>query len=381
MRTLPLLLAVVLPLAASPEAPPKVRVLVVANKATFHVEVDGPYVVTKAGDTRPIGRGTSLKADVVAEKDVTRIGAAKYADDEIDIVPGKPESLTVEKKKYAGGLRIVRRDAAFLAVNVVDLEDYVAGVIGAEMGSESHREALAVQAIISRGFGVMQVEEEHKSRAKRWFDVYDDTRDQVYAGLGKASSAVRKAVEETRGQVLLYDGKPFTTYFSSTCGGHTEAVEDIFGGSPFKPLSGIPCTWCEKSRVYEWTVTYPETEVRDLLRKAGHEIGDVKKIEVLDKMEHGRVKLVKLWSTGAPKPLELSGKALREALDGDKLLSTKFDVTREGDAYVFTGHGWGHGVGLCQTGAMRMAEKGKKAEEILETYYPGAQVVVAYRGK
>lgn len=379
MRTLPLLLALALPLAAS--TPPKVRVLVVSNKATFHVEVDGPYVVTKAGETKAIGRGTSLKADVVAESDVTRIGAAKYADEEIDIVPGKPETLTVEKKRYAGALRVVRRDAALLGVNVVDLEDYVAGVIGAEMGSESHREALAVQAIISRGFGVQQVEEERKSKAKRWFDVYDDTRDQVYAGLGKTSSAVRKAVEETRGKVLLYQGKPFTTYFSSTCGGHTEAVEDVFGGSPFKPLSGIPCTWCEKSRVYEWTAKFTETEVRDLLRKAGHEIGDVKKIEVLDRMEHGRVKLVKLWSTGAAKPLELSGKALRDALDVDKLLSTKFEVAREGDDYIFTGRGWGHGVGLCQTGAMRMAEKGKKAEEILETYYPGAQVVVAFRGK
>ncbi len=381
MKTLSLLLVLALPLAASPEAPPKVRVLVVSNKASFHVEVDGAYIVTKAGESKPIGRGASLKADVVAEEDLTRIGAAKYADEEIDIIPAKPETLTVEKKKYAGALRIVRRDSALLGVNVVDLEDYVVGVIGAEMGSESHREALAVQAIISRGFGVRQVDEEHKSKAKRWFDVYDDTRDQVYAGLGKATSAVRKAVEETRGKVLLYEGKPFTTYFHSTCGGHTEPVEDIFGGSPFKPLSGVACAWCEKSRLYEWTAKYTETEVRDLLVKAGQKLGDVKKIEVVDRMEHGRVKMVKVWSTGAPKPIEVTGKALREALDVDKLLSTKFEVVRDGDGFVFTGHGWGHGVGLCQIGAMKMAEKGKKAEEILETYYPGAQVEAAYRGK
>ncbi|MEK7865447.1 MAG: SpoIID/LytB domain-containing protein [Planctomycetota bacterium] len=381
MRTLPLLLVLALPLAASPEAPPKVRVLVVSNSASFHVEVDGPYVVTKADETKPIGRGASLKVDVVAEKGVTRIGAAKYADEEIDIIPAKPETLTVGKKKYAGALRIVRRDEALLGVNVVDLEDYVAGVIGAEMGAESHREALAVQAIISRGFGVRQVDEEHKSKAKRWFDVYDDTRDQVYAGLSKTTSAVRKAVEETRGKVLLYDGKPFTTYFHSTCGGHTEPVEAIFGGTAFKPLSGVACTWCEKSRVYEWTAKYTEAEVRDLLVKAGHKLGDAKRIEVVDRMEHGRVTLVKVWSTGAAKPLEVSGKALREALDVDKLLSTKFEVTRDGEAFLFTGHGWGHGVGLCQTGAMRMAEKGKKAEEILETYYPGAKVTAAYRGK
>lgn len=380
MRPLPLLLAVALPLAASPEPPPKVRVLVVANKASFRVEVDGAYVVTRAGEAKPIGRGVRLEADVVAEKGFTRIGAAKYADEEIDIVPARPETLTIEKRKYAGLLRIVRRGEALLGVNVVELDDYVAGVIGAEMGSDSHREALAVQAIISRGFGVRQVEEEHRSKAKRWFDVYDDTRDQVYLGLSRTTSAVRKAVEETRGKILLYEGKPFTTYFHSTCGGHTEPVEDVFGGSPFEPLSGVPCTWCEKSRAYEWSAKYTETEVRDLLRKAGHAIGEVKKIEIVDRMRHGRVKQVRLWST-AGKPLEIDGKSLREALGVDRLLSTKFEVSREGETYVFAGHGWGHGVGLCQMGALRMAEKGKKANEILEAYYPGAKVVVAFRAK
>lgn len=381
MRTAFLLLALAVPLSAGPEAPPKVRVLVAANKASFHVEVDGPYVVTRPGDARPIGRGASLKSEVVAEKDATRIGTARYSEEGIDIIPSKNETLTVEKRAYAGSLRIVRRDGALLGVNVVDLEDYVTGVIGAEIGSDAHREALAAQAIISRGFGVQQVAEEHGSKAKRWFDVYDDTRDQVYAGIGKATSAVRKAVEDTRGEVLLYNGKPFTTYFHSTCGGHTEPVEAVFGGSPFKPLSGVPCTWCEKSRVYEWTAKYKADDLRDRLVKAGHEVADVKKVEVAGRMEFGRVKQVKVWSSASQKPLELTGKALREALDGDKLLSTKFDVKHDGEEFVFTGHGWGHGVGMCQTGALRMAEKGKKAAEILEYYYPGAKVVPAYRAR
>lgn len=315
-----------------------------------------------------------------------------------------------ETQVFAGALKFVPDGDKIVAVNIIGLEDYLLSVISSEMKSDSPKEFLKAHAVISRSWVALKIKDrkEHVRRGGygyvsrdetvRWydceghelFDVCADDHCQRYQGLTRAvGHRIREAIDETWGEVLMYDGKICDARFSKCCGGRTEVFstcwddreypylvsrEDPFCGSPDKTLlSSILNDYdMQTTGFYKWEVSYGAKELSELLKeKSGIDFGEVTALVPVERGPSGRIKrlLVKgtLRSMYFGKELEI-----RKMLSPTHLYSSAFDVFEENGRFILKGKGWGHGVGLCQIGAAVMAAEGAGYGEILDFYYPGS---------
>ncbi len=259
-----------------------------------------------------------------------------------------------------------------LHLREIPLERYVAGVLEKEVHESWPREALKAQAVAARTYVLYRKQKPRDAQ----FDVLADTSDQVFeSDEGHAKSVVR-AVLETEGETLEHDGKIFQTFFHSCCGGKSERATRVWPGVHAEPVLQLHddpyCSSCPPAR---WTFRIPRSDLESRLREAGREVPEGWRFSVSDRDESGRVLSVAVSAPG-PKPrgFTLTGAAFRAAVGYANVKSTLFEVIDEGDNIVFEGRGAGHGVGLCQWGAKAMAEQGKSYREILEFYYPGAEI-------
>jgi len=301
-----------------------------------------------------------------------------------------PYLLSLNGKSYRGRVRLtINPDGrTFNVINLVPLEPYLAGVIGAEMPSYWEMEALKAQTIAARTYCLYT---KGRFGANRAWDVSSTQANQVYRGIEAESARVWKAVTSTNGKVLTYingsadAGSLFPAYFSAICGGHTEDSRHVFGEA-FGPLQSVPCPYCKDAArlgMYFWPMVQfdRQTVTRQLAaRYASLEaLGEIKDIVVVGRSDYGsftRLTSIRLVGTTG-KTDTLRGEDLRLSLDptGRKIQSTICQIVPWGDGWAFlSGRGWGHGVGLCQYGAEGMARLGKTAEEILQYYYPGATI-------
>jgi len=264
-------------------------------------------------------------------------------------------------------------------------------VVGAEMPSYWEGEALEAQAIASRTYCLYIRKRFGVNRA---WDVKATQANQVYAGLSAETATVWEAVEKTTGQVLTYKksggGREiFPTYYSSTCGGHTENSKNVFGDS-FEPLAGAKCPYCRKvakMSFFFWPMAkFDAQKTSDALIKRYPKLkvlGKVTGIEAFKVSEYGRfgrVTSVKLTGENG-KTQFLRGEDLRLTVDptGGKIKSMNCNIIKlDGEFRFFAGRGYGHGVGMCQCGAEQMARDGKKAGAILSHYYPGSKQANIY---
>jgi stage II sporulation protein D len=275
-------------------------------------------------------------------------------------------------------------------VNWVPLEPYLAGVIGAEMPFYWEPEALKAQAIAARTYG-WSIKE--RFGVKRHWDVGRTEGHQVYRGVAAESAQVWNAVKETSGLVLTAEteGKQavFPSYYSAICGGHAEDSKAVFGES-VAPLQGVACPYCrDAARVDQFYWPMVQMDRREVTtRLAKHypslkALGTVARIEPSRQSEYdGFTRVTQFRLVGSNGKAEtVRAEDLRLVLDpnGRKIQSTCFRLLDKGDRWAFlAGRGWGHGVGLCQTGAEGMARQGYTAEQILRHYYPGAQIIPLY---
>ncbi len=321
-------------------------------------------------------------------------GDAPLADSQILVGTDKPYIFTLDGQDYRGRLELsVNSDGrTFSAINLVPLEPYLAGVVGAEMPDYWEPEALKAQTIAARTYCLYI---KKRFGVNRSWDVSKTQASQVYRGVSAESTPIWNAISATYGMVLVSGEKPaldaglFPAYYSAICGGHTEASERVFGDT-FSPLKGVACPYCKdvaRLGLFFWpmaqfdrtTVTRRLTEKYPNLKA----LGQITQIAVEDKSDYGdctrvtRVRLV--GSTGQTDTLR--GEDLRLTLDptGRKLQSTICQIVPWGNGWAFlSGRGWGHGVGMCQYGAEGLARLGKNVREILYYYYPGAEIVTAY---
>lgn len=295
----------------------------------------------------------------------------------------------IDGKAYRGYLRLqIRMDEAGMeAINYVPLESYLFGVVGAEMQSYWEPEALKAQAVVSRTYGLYI-----KSRfgTGRSWDLTQSEANQVYRGIEAETPSVRQAVLETAGEILIgrwADGSEslFPAYYSSSCGGHTEAAQNVFGGAAADPLSGVMCPYCReiaRRRDFQWPeVAMTKRQIFDGLLQR---YGSLEKLEGIEDFEIsragylGRVTQVRLIGKNG-KTDTLRGEDFRLSLDptGRKIKSAVFTIDKKTDSVVFReGLGFGHGVGLCQCGAQGMARQGYTYREILDFYFPGSKRVM-----
>jgi stage II sporulation protein D len=250
------------------------------------------------------------------------------------------------------------------AKHVIDLplETYVARVLAGEGEPHAADAAQQALAIAIRTFALA-----NRNRHQRdGFDLCDTTHCQVVRG---ATAVSRRAALVTAGQVLLYDGRPAEIFYSASCGGRTEAASAVWPGLPDYPyLRSI------KDNVHEedvpWVAEVTSGGIQSALKKLGFE-GELKGISVNRRTTSGRVALLRL--TGL-RPGEVNGDDFRAAMGVSLVRSTAFTIAKTNRGFRLTGTGYGHGVGLCVTGAGRRAARGASAAEILALYYPGLQL-------
>ncbi len=309
------------------------------------------------------------------ETDTIRIAIAKDVTmAEIQKSPARVNddgTVAFRNKTFHGRLEFYENgDGTFTAVNVLPLEEYLVGLIAAEMSVDWPIEALKAQAVASRTYAVYQRE----ARSSKWSDsIYDlesSVLDQVYDGSVKNDSKVREAVEGTKGEMLKKHGQVVKAFFHSACGGQTETAQNVWGEEKMFDIVRDP--YCKRSPNSSWSYKISKPELASRLAKGGYPAETIESVSIERRRGDPRAATVTI-DTGN-QTIFLQGSDLRRIIGYENVKSTWFDVVIEGDSIVFTGHGFGHGVGLCQWGARGMAEAGKNYRDILRFYYPGTRI-------
>ena len=347
-----------------------------------------------------------------------------------------------EAQSFRGGIEFYAADGAVTVINNINAEEYLKSVISSEMNAHASLELLKAHAVISRSWLIAQISKkgtDAKNGGKgmradgneivKWydrddhdlFDVCADDHCQRYQGITKAYiPTVKRAVEETRGEVLVSDGEICDARFSKCCGGATEefgycwedkdveylkGVRDSADEAPLpdltteceaeKWIAAEPEAFCntsdgeilrqilndfdmETNDFYRWQVRYSQQELSDIVReRSGIDFGTIESLTPLERGVSGRISRLRI--DGSKRSM-IIGKELeiRKTLSQSHLYSSAFTVKRENGDFVIYGAGWGHGVGLCQIGAAVMGSKGYGYREILAHYYKGARVEAVY---
>lgn len=291
------------------------------------------------------------------------------------------DKASLHKSCYEGEFVITASGNKLNAINVIDIEKYLRGVVPYEIGrlDESKFEALKAQAVAARTYAYKH----YGSRKAQGFDVYADTRDQVYKGIHSVSDVTDKAVRETEGVVMTYNGEFITAYYHSTCGGETEGV--VTWGRPNHPYlqnkpdlrpDGTP--WCKESNYTEWTREFDESELRDLFQINAKEakanvpsFSSIHAMNILDTLKSGRIHTLEITTNNGKFTAKADKIRWLFKRGGTILPSSFFRIHRNGDQWILKGKGFGHGVGLCQMGARARAQAGQSYIQILTYYYPG----------
>lgn len=371
-----------------------VRILLDDDLQKKTVSFDVP-VVLRNGQEKILninaGEKFSLSAD---EKGISlKMGKKKYSIDLCDIEPEPGEEfLTYKGKSYKGNFSVLNSQGKLLLVNSLGLEDYLKGVLYSEMGvasaKEDDLEALKAFAVCARNYTVLKLEQP----GSRQFDLYSDTRDQVYDGSHPSKTLINRAVDETRNLILKYNGQPAAVFYFSSCGGRTENADYVFRQKGIPYLKGVEegdDPFCRIAPGYEWQESYSQQEILNCLTGAGYiKKGEyaVKNIEIKSRFESGRVNELVISledSDRAALDVVIIGNKIRYAIRSKAskslLKSTMFDIKpvfEDGSLVkvTFQGRGNGHGVGLCQWGAIGQSRKGRKFEDILNFYFPGTEL-------
>jgi stage II sporulation protein D len=300
--------------------------------------------------------------------------------------------VEIDGKAYRGIVEAYPIGGALTVVNELAMESYLAGVVNAEMGRRSREEQAAVeaQAIVARTYAL-------KNRGKNGssgFDLRASVADQAYGGVGAETDAGRAAVGATAGEVLTYRGALVATFFHSTCGGSTASPPEAFRtvqSTPYlRTVSDRRATghYCDISPRYHWTVEWDAETLRRILRRT------LPAVLGVDDASVDEVRDVRVHRTGPSEramevrvvvgrgDIPVYGPDVRRVFEtpegrmlGSTALQFEADV-RDGRVYRLTasGAGWGHGVGMCQWGAVGRARAGQDSETIVTTYFPGTRV-------
>lgn len=322
---------------------------------------------------------------------------------------------SAEDRVYEGRIEIRAGAAGKLVVTaILPLEDYLRGVVPSEIGADSPLEAMCAQAVAARSAAALALTS--KIYAGSHHDICSDVACQAFSGVSKCTAVSDCAVTSTRGYVLMFDGRPLSAYYASNCGGYSEDIRNVwperaddrgywnaacFDGAGKcaydltteegvrKWLDDSPDVYCNPSRnnvpkwaskYFRWTreITADELTSRVAAKK---DIGRVHDIRPVKRGPSGR--LIEAEFVGEKGTWKTSPElAIRQVFD-PPLKSSVIVVDAKGpkekpEAFVIKGAGWGHGVGMCQTGAVSMANKGKDFREILKHYYPNASVEKVY---
>ncbi len=311
----------------------------------------------------------------------------------------------------------VDNDGKLIVINELSVEEYLRGVVPSEMHAGFPPEALKAQAIAARSTLMSKINSAHVNDP---FDVCSDVHCQAYSGLSKRSGVTDAAILATVGQVLMNSNTIAEAVYSAVCGGHGESAENAWGGQGKPYLKGrydgrrldrygrlanerhfkkwideMPASYCNSTestlpalqytkKYFRWTVELKQNELQNQLKKSADiSIGPILNLTPLKRGVSGRIIQLRIDGRNGSALLEGELK-IRRALLSSTLWSSAFYITPSGppgfvpERFILKGAGWGHGVGMCQTGAAQMALEGLNYRDILNHYYPGTRIQRIY---
>ncbi len=265
--------------------------------------------------------------------------------------------------KYRGIIEIKPKDGKVFILNVVKLEEYLMSVVPSEVPASWPIEALKAQAVCARTYVIREM----LARKKQVYDVDTTTNTQVYLGLAKENQNTSRAVNDTRGLILLHNGAPIQSFFHSNSGGITEDPLNVWGNK-VEYLKSVVSDYDKEGDNYAWEEKFSPSSINISLNSLG--LGEIQDIIVVNRFPTSRVNEVDVLGTKGSK--RIKGTELRKLFGANKLKSTRFGIRREEDGNFFVkGLGSGHGVGLSQWGSYAMAKENFSYREILNHYYKG----------
>lgn len=282
----------------------------------------------------------------------------------------RPESPAPEARTFLGARRYrgemeARVGKDYLTVvNELQMEQYLYGVVPCEVIPSWKLDALKCEAVAARTYAVRNLGQ----FASLGYDLKATDASQVYRGASAEVASTNLAVDSTRSEILTYQGRPIWAAYADSAGGYTESSLEVWGYD-YPYLQAVP-DFDQESPRYVWEFNASGDKLAKAIPKLGVAIGDLNDIEVLERSYSGRVKKARLMGTQGT--AEVTGDKIRFSFG---LRSTFFNVAKQPDgSFLFVGRGWGHGVGMSQWGAKRLADMGYTYQQILAHYYPGTQL-------
>jgi len=356
--------------AALASEPPIVRIGLLLDQPGFRIESDMPVT---AADVLGGGTLTLVGGPWVVQPTPSGLAIPGTAFGPTVRLTAPAGFLKVNGQEYRGVVEIRRTPVGRLtAINELDLEQYLYGVIKGEIDPRWPPEAVKAQAVAAR---TLALETLAASRAKYGGEGYTlraTTDSQVYLGVAGEDPGAAAAVDATRGIVATFQGQPIFAAYHSNSGGHTEDSENVWGTRhPY--LRGVPDPYVLDAPGGVWTARLPLATIEADLRRGGVSVAGIAAIEPGRVTPWGRAITVRLLDEGG-RAQEIGANQFRLLVGPTVVRSTMFAITREGAEVGFSGRGSGHGVGLDQWGARAMALRGYTFEQILAFYYTGISI-------
>lgn len=330
-----------------------------------------------------------------------------------------PYVLKVNGKRYRNYIEIRRyTDSDLTLINILNIEEYLYGVVPSEIEADAPIEAVKAQAVAARTYTYQNL-----NKYSKWgFDLTDTVSSQVYNGYDAERANSNRAVDETRGKKIMYNGKLAQVFYFASSGGMTANVKEVWG-SEIPYLVSVPDPYeSETARNYIWEKTLSADEIKKTLYLSGVDIGDIVSVSAEGYSSSGRVTELKITGTkgsvtyyrqdtrmifslnsqmytiqsagnvvvrgtdGSLKTIALDDRYVISGSGISKLSSSSSTVSVIGsdnnkrsiaiasNSYTFSGRGWGHGVGMSQEGAKGFARQGYTYEEILKHYFQGVTI-------
>ncbi len=378
---------------------PFVRVLIEENKAeallgadaSFAIECLSQGVQTVYYSSRPVVVKTDGLLLTVENHKGNEIQTRV---DEVNIIPrGNNNRILLDDRGYRGIMKVLPASQAVQVINIVYIEDYLRGVVPPEIGerTDDEMEAIKAQAVAARTYAMAHLKQYRGAP----YDMKSSIIDQVYEGVKVENKLVNRAIDLTSGNVLFYQDQYVNAYYHSTCGGLTDDISSVWDRKDIPYLKSVgdgdACSW---SKYYSWSEVFTEAQLRGRVeqymssdRGQDLRVGEIRDLNIMERTPGGRV--AKLSIDTEYDSFKFFKDRVRWVIgrtsNPDLILpSSRFEVDIERNAQgeilsiTFRGRGYGHGVGMCQCGAIGLSREGWSYGDILAHYYSGIEIKKLY---
>lgn len=342
-----------------------IKVRLLKGQSSVFIQSDSQINITRKNNSHIIYLKSGKIVRLTPKSGKIQVGLSGPFSSPLKFKSASP--IKVNQKKYRGQILIYNLNNKLIVINKINIEEYIYGVVPREISVNWSDDVIKAQTVVARTFALIQ---KFKTKSKL-YDLDNSTYSQMYEGYNVENERVNHLIDETTGEVVIYKNKLAQTFYHSTCGGTTEDPLYVWGHSvPY--LKTVHCPYCTESPNYSWTLNLSLKSIENKLRKKGYNIR-VRSLQIIRKDPSGRISKLKIL--GINKDLNLTGNQFRNIIGPKTLKSTRFQIAFHGDTLKFLGHGWGHGIGMCQWGAKTMSDKHINYKRILRFYYRGIRIV------